>query len=142
MEIKDKPDEAVYVMSVAAKLAGVHPQTLRIYERKGLLTPARVHNRRRYSEEDIRRCRLITELTQVQGINLAGVKMILDLRDHLEAMRREMGALEQEMARARASMESEMEALRRGLRNEIVQMPRSELVRLREANLFPFRPKR
>ncbi len=142
MDAKAKENEAVYVMSVAAKLAGVHPQTLRIYERKGLLTPARVHNRRRYSDEDIRRCRLITQLTQVEGINLAGVKMILDLRDHVETMRREMSTLEQEMEHARASMESEMERLRNGLRNEIVLMPRSDLVRLRETDLFPFRPKR
>ncbi len=142
MDAKDTANEAVYVMSVAARLAGVHPQTLRIYERKGLLMPARVHNRRRYSEEDIERCRLIIELTQAEGINLAGVRMILDLRDHLEAMRREMGLLEQEMEYARASMESEMEALRKGLRNEIVLMPRSDLVRLRELDLFAFKPKR
>ncbi len=139
MDTKDKSNEAVYVMSVAAKLAGVHPQTLRIYEKKGLLTPARVHNRRRYSEEDINRCRLITELTQAEGINLAGVRMILDLRDHMEIMRRKMSVLEEEMELARAGMESEMEALRKGLRNEIVLMPRSDLVRLRELDLFPFR---
>ncbi len=142
MATKETENEAVYVMSVAARLAGVHPQTLRIYERKGLLTPARVHNRRRYSEEDIKRCRLITEFTQVEGINLAGVRMILDMRDHLETMRREMDMLEQEMERARASMEAEVEALRKGLRNEIVLMPRSDLVRLRELDLSPFKPKR
>lgn len=142
MATKETENEAVYVMSVAARLAGVHPQTLRIYERKGLLTPARVHNRRRYSEEDIKRCRLITEFTQVEGINLAGVRMILDMRDHLETVRREMDMLEQEMERARASMEAEVEALRKGLRNEIVLMPRSDLVRLRELDLSPFKPKR
>ncbi len=87
-------DEPLYVISVASRLADVHPQTLRIYERKGLLNPARVRNRRRYSEADIEQCRLIQELTQEMGINLAGVKMILDLRRSLEAMRRRVQALE------------------------------------------------
>ena len=80
MDIEKASEEPVYVISIAARLADVHPQTLRIYERKGLINPARVHNRRRYSEADIQRCRLIQELTQDMGVNLAGVKMIMDLR--------------------------------------------------------------
>ena len=87
---------AVYVISVAAELAGVHPQTLRIYERKGLLDPARtVGGSRRYSEADIDRLRRIAELT-AEGLNLAGVKRVLELEeelralhDHLERVRRE-----------------------------------------------------
>lgn len=86
----------VYVISVAAELAGVHPQTLRIYERKGLLDPARtVGGNRRYSEGDIDRLRRIAELT-ANGLNLAGVKRVLELEeelrtlhDHLERVRRE-----------------------------------------------------
>lgn len=72
---------AVYVISVAAELAGMHPQTLRIYERKGLVRPARTGGgSRRYSEEDIRRLRRIQELTN-EGLNLAGVKRVLELEE-------------------------------------------------------------
>jgi MerR family transcriptional regulator/heat shock protein HspR len=81
----------VYVISVAAELAGVHPQTLRIYERKGLLQPQRTSgNTRRYSAEDIARLRRIQELTQDEGVNLAGAKMILRLEETLERTRREL----------------------------------------------------
>jgi MerR family transcriptional regulator/heat shock protein HspR len=77
-------NQAIYVISVAAELAGVHPQTLRVYERKGLLTPARTAgNTRRYSERDIARLRRIQELTQ-EGVNLAGVMQIMELEDRLE----------------------------------------------------------
>lgn len=88
----DRPsDRAVYIISVAAELAGVHPQTLRIYERKGLLRPARTAgNTRRYSDEDITRLQEILELTQQRGINLAGVKMVLELQAELERLHREM----------------------------------------------------
>jgi MerR family transcriptional regulator/heat shock protein HspR len=133
------PKEAIYVMSVAAALAGVHPQTLRIYERKGLVNPARVHNRRRYSEYDIERIRLIQELTQV-GVNLAGVKMVLDLQDNLEGMQERMLRMEREMEETALAMQAEMEALRRGLRNEIVHVPRSELMHPKDLlDIFPFR---
>jgi len=75
---------ALYVISVAAELAGVHPQTLRIYERKGLLAPARTSGRsRRYSERDIRLLRRIQELTNA-GVSLAGVQRILVLEEELE----------------------------------------------------------
>jgi MerR family transcriptional regulator, heat shock protein HspR len=81
-------DQAIYVISVAAELAGVHPQTLRVYERKGLLTPQRTAgNTRRYSEDDIRLLRRIQELT-TEGINLAGVMRILELEQEIERMRR------------------------------------------------------
>ena len=75
-----KPETAVYVISVAAELAGVHPQTLRVYERKGLLRPQRTTgNTRRYSVGDIQRLRRIQDLTQGEGVNLAGAKLVLDL---------------------------------------------------------------
>ena len=78
---------AVYIISVAAELAGVHPQTLRTYERKGLLKPARTSGgTRRYSERDVQRVRLIQELTQGEGVNLAGVMRILELQDEVEAL--------------------------------------------------------
>ena len=80
----DRGDQAMYVISIAAELAGVHPQTLRVYERKGLVQPHRTEgNTRRYSERDIARLRRIQELTQ-EGINLAGVMRIMELENQLE----------------------------------------------------------
>lgn len=87
-------ERAVYVISVAAELAGVHPQTLRIYERKGLLHPHRTAgNTRRYSERDIELLQQIQNLTQAQGINLAGVKLIMEMQAELEALRRRTAEL-------------------------------------------------
>ena len=95
-------DRAVYIISVAAELAGVHPQTLRIYERKGLLSPKRTSgNTRRYSERDIARLQMIQQLTQGQGINLAGVKMIMELETQMEELRRRAVELETELRRVR-----------------------------------------
>ncbi len=124
---KDR-DEAVYVISVAARLADVHPQTLRIYERKGLLKPARVRNRRRYSEADIERCRLIQELTQEMGVNLAGVRMILEMRDRLESLQSEMEQAKRALQEAREDAERRLDDLRRSFRNEIVPLPRGGLL--------------
>jgi MerR family transcriptional regulator/heat shock protein HspR len=95
-------DRGVYIISVAAELAGVHPQTLRIYERKGLLNPSRTAgNTRRYSERDIERLEAIHRLTQDFGINLAGVKMIVELEAELERLRKRMEAMARELERAR-----------------------------------------
>jgi MerR family transcriptional regulator/heat shock protein HspR len=81
---------AVYVISVAAELAGVHPQTLRIYERKGLVDPARtVGGSRRYSERDLERLRRIHELTAA-GLNLEGVRRVIALEDENERLRRQL----------------------------------------------------
>jgi MerR family transcriptional regulator, heat shock protein HspR len=88
------PDQAVYIISVAAELAGVHPQTLRIYEQKGLVRPHRTRgNTRRYSEADIDRLRRVQLLTQ-DGVNLAGVKRILAMEEELQRMRRRIAQLE------------------------------------------------
>jgi len=95
-------DRAVYIISVAAELAGVHPQTLRIYERKGLLRPRRTPgNTRRYSDRDIERLQMIQDLTQRRGVNLAGVKMIIELQAELEALRKRTAELERELRRTR-----------------------------------------
>lgn len=95
-------ERAVYIISVAAELAGVHPQTLRIYERKGLLSPKRTSgNTRRYSERDIVRLQAIQDLTQRRGVNLAGVKLIMEMRSELEELRRRTVELEAEVRRAR-----------------------------------------
>ncbi len=95
-------DRAVYIISVAAELAGVHPQTLRIYERKGLLRPQRTSgNTRRYSERDIARLQMIQELTQREWVNLAGVKLIMQMQTELEELRRRTAELEAELRRVR-----------------------------------------
>jgi MerR family transcriptional regulator, heat shock protein HspR len=92
-------DRAVYVISVAAELAGVHPQTLRIYERKGLVSPKRTAgNSRRYSQRDIELLREIQDLTQHRGINLAGVKLIMQLQLEADALRARLGELQRELA--------------------------------------------
>lgn len=96
-------ERAVYIISVAAELAGVHPQTLRIYERKGLLRPKRTQgNTRRYSDADVELLRSIQELTQDEGINLAGVKRILELRAQMDSLRRRVAKLEEQLTQRRA----------------------------------------
>jgi MerR family transcriptional regulator/heat shock protein HspR len=96
-------DRAVYVISVAAELAGVHPQTLRIYERKGLLRPKRTPgNSRRYSQRDIERLRDIHELTQDRGINLAGVKLIMEMQVEVDALRAKLEELQRDLTSRRA----------------------------------------
>jgi MerR family transcriptional regulator/heat shock protein HspR len=107
MARRSESDQAIYIISVAAELAGVHPQTLRVYERKGLLTPKRtLGNTRRYSERDIELLRKIQELTQ-EGINLAGVTRILELEEEVARVRaryaralRDLERLEQEVGEA------------------------------------------
>jgi MerR family transcriptional regulator/heat shock protein HspR len=92
-------DRAVYIISVAAELAGVHPQTLRIYERKGLLRPQRTPGKtRRYSARDIERLRMIQALTQ-EGVNLAGVKRIMQMQREIERLEQKVRELEAELAR-------------------------------------------
>ena len=95
----ERPEErAVYVISVAAELSGVHPQTLRMYERRGLLAPQRTSgNSRRYSERDLTRVRTIVELTQREGISLAGVRLFLELREELERMHQRTEELERQL---------------------------------------------
>ncbi len=93
-------ERAVYVISIAAELAGVHPQTLRMYERKGLLAPKRTSgNTRRYSDRDIERIRAIQKLTQHGGISLSGVKLFIEMQEQLEEMRRRTAELERQLAR-------------------------------------------
>lgn len=107
----EERERAVYVISVAAELAGVHPQTLRIYERRKLLQPKRTTgNSRRYSERDVERLRKIQQLTQDEGVNLAGVRMILELENELERMAEQLKAVRRRMAEA----EKEMKLRRRG----------------------------
>jgi MerR family transcriptional regulator/heat shock protein HspR len=90
-----------YMISVAAELAGMHPQTLRVYEQRGLVRPERTAgNTRLYSDRDIERLRLIQRLTTELGLNLAGVERVLRLEDDLQQMRRRLERMELEMRRA------------------------------------------
>ena len=110
MAVRDS--RGVYVISVAAELAGVHPQTLRIYERKGLLEPSRTGGgSRRYSERDIARLRRILELTN-DGLNLAGVKRVMDLEEEVERLR---GQLTDARREAREAIERTHRQYRRDL---------------------------
>ena len=84
----------LYMISVVADILKVHPQTLRTYEREGLLRPSRTDgNTRLYSEEDVERVELILRLTKELGVNLAGVEVILNMRDRMEAMERQMNKM-------------------------------------------------
>ena len=128
-------DRAVYIISVAAALAGVHPQTLRIYEHKGLLRPARTAgNSRRYSDRDIQRLRTIQQLTQEEGLNLAGVKMIVEMEDEVYQLRRRMETMGQELRQARRRMQREMERIHR----EYGRARRGEIVPASEARPLRF----
>lgn len=91
-------DKGRYMISIAAELVGMHPQTLRIYESKGLVRPKRTSgNTRLYSEADLERLRLIQRLTTDYGLNLAGVEMVLGLEDQLNRMQRRMERMEREL---------------------------------------------
>jgi MerR family transcriptional regulator, heat shock protein HspR len=94
-------DRPRYMISVAAELVGMHPQTLRIYEQKGLVNPGRTAgNTRLYSDADVERLRLIQRLTSDWGLNLAGVERVLHMEDELERLRVRMERMEQEMRRS------------------------------------------
>jgi MerR family transcriptional regulator, heat shock protein HspR len=109
---------AVYVISVAAELAGVHPQTLRIYERKGLLGPARtLGGSRRYSDKDIALLRRIQELTSA-GLNLEGVRRVIELED-------EVARLHQELADARTEFREAVAKVHRHYRRDLVPLDTS-----------------
>ncbi len=144
----------VYMISVAAELAGMHPQTLRIYETRGLVTPARSRGRTRlYSAADVERLRRIQELTSRLGVNLAGVEKVFELEAELarrvgelerelERSSRRILELEREAERAREELAVEVESVRRSYRREIVRYepPGRELVPLRARSPQPRRP--
>ena len=113
-----KKQRAVYVISVAAELAGLHPQTLRIYERKGLVDPARTGGgSRRYSDEDIAQLRRIQDLTN-EGLNLAGVQKVLELEAEVADLRRQL-------AEARESAEAAIARTHRQYRRDLVPVKQS-----------------
>jgi MerR family transcriptional regulator/heat shock protein HspR len=119
----------LYVISVAAELAGVHPQTLRIYERKGLIEPARTSGRsRRYSDRDIALLQRIQELTN-EGVSLVGVQKILDLESTLTDALARIEQLEAALDAAQREMKEAVDAAHKQYRRELVPLRQSAVVR-------------
>lgn len=135
-----EPDDApLFVISVAATLAGMHPQTLRQYDRLGIVSPGRARGRgRRYSSRDIATLREVQRLSQDEGINPAGIKMILDLRRRVEELEREAVAL-------RSRVAAERRVFAAGPTGDVVEIRRGERVRRAETEggaLVLWRPMR
>src|SRR3954462_7250550 len=125
------PRRGVYMISVAAELAGMHPQTLRIYEARGLIAPKRSpKNNRLYSQEDVDRLRRIQELTSELGMNLAGVEKVFELEGEMDRMRRRMRALERQAAKVQQELRAEIDRVRRSMKAELVlyEPPSSSLL--------------
>ena len=121
--IQVSSDHGVFMISVAAELADMHPQTLRMYEQRGLITPKRSpKGTRLYSQEDVDRLRRIQEMTAELGLNLAGVEKVLALEADLERARKRVAALEERMRQAQSEMEAELERVRKSFRAELVPL--------------------
>lgn len=117
---RDRQTQAVYVISVAAELAGVHPQTLRIYERRGLIEPYRTPGgTRRYSQEDLDRLAMIQELTE-QGLNLEGVKRVLKLRERVRRLEEQLGELQRALIDTEQQIDRAIAEVHRSYRREIM----------------------
>jgi MerR family transcriptional regulator/heat shock protein HspR len=118
-------DTPVFVISVAAELSGLHAQTLRGYDRMGLVSPGRTSGGgRRYSMRDIAVLREVQRLSQEQGVNLAGIKRIIELEDEVDALRGRIAELTQELAAVHAAAEQAAAAIHRSYRNELVPVSR------------------
>jgi MerR family transcriptional regulator, heat shock protein HspR len=121
--IQVSSDHGVFMISVAAELADMHPQTLRMYEQRGLITPKRSpKGTRLYSQQDVDRLRRIQEMTAELGLNLAGVEKVLALEEDLERARKRVAALEKRIRQAQSEMEAELERVRKSFRAELVPL--------------------
>jgi MerR family transcriptional regulator, heat shock protein HspR len=132
-------DRGVFMISVAAELAEMHPQTLRMYEARGLIEPKRSpKGTRLYSQQDVERLRRIQEMTNELGLNLAGVERVLEMEVKLDRAQRRVEALERRAAELQQQI-SELEAVREAVRSEIVLMPKTgDIVRASDAR-SPFK---
>jgi MerR family transcriptional regulator/heat shock protein HspR len=130
-------DRGVFMISVAAELAEMHPQTLRMYEARGLIEPQRSpKGTRLYSHKDVEKLRRIQEMTAELGMNLAGVERVLELETQLDSMSRKVKALEKRAAELKAEVER-LEQLRRELRAEVVPYAKGgEIVRVADMKSF------
>lgn len=130
-------DAPVFVISVAAQLSGLHAQTLRSYDRLGLVSPGRsAGGGRRYSTRDIALLREVQRLSQQDGVNLAGIKRIIDLENQVDALRAKVSELSEELAATHAAAQQAAAAIHRSYRNEIVP------VREQPTSMVVWRPKR
>ena len=129
--IQVSAERGVFMISVAAELAEMHPQTLRMYEARGLIEPKRSpKGTRLYSHQDVERLRRIQEMTAELGMNLAGVERVFELEEQLEAMARKVQALERRAGQLKDEV-ARLEALRQELRAELVPYAKGgELVRM------------
>ena len=127
-------DRGVYMISVAAELAGMHPQTLRIYEARGLIAPKRSpKNTRLYSQQDVERLGRIQELTGELGMNLAGVERVFELEGEIERMHRRLRAFERQAERVQEELRQEIERVRRSFKAEmVVYQPPSQALASRQ----------
>jgi MerR family transcriptional regulator/heat shock protein HspR len=128
-------ERGVYMISVAAELAGMHPQTLRIYESRGLVAPKRSpKNTRLYSQADVERLRRIQELTTELGMNLAGVERVFELEEEVARMRRRMRTLERQAEKMHRELTQELERIRRSAKRELVlyEPPATALMPVRD----------
>jgi MerR family transcriptional regulator/heat shock protein HspR len=129
-------DRGVFMISVAAELAQMHPQTLRVYEARGLIEPKRSpKGTRLYSQDDVDRLRRIQEMTADLGLNLAGVERVLDLEAEIDDMNQRIEALELKALHVRVELAEELEKVRRSFRAELVPYRQggAEIVRAAEA---------
>ena len=127
MSLRKRP---VYMIGIASELIGVHPQTLRMYEQKGLLRPRKsIKNTRLYSQEDVDLGRYIQLLTQELGMNLAGVSKVLDLERQAAGLEKENRALREELERKALEHRRLIAEVHQSYKRELVLMPRSELAR-------------
>ena len=123
-------DRPLFMISVAAELSGMHPQTLRLYERRGLVRPQRTaKNTRRYSQHDVERLQRIQELTEL-GLNLAGVERVLAMEEQLDTMRRQMQVLQSRLDEAADAMRREVERIERSHRLDLVPVSRTQVVHI------------
>jgi MerR family transcriptional regulator/heat shock protein HspR len=119
--VRQPDDHPRYSISVAAELAGMHPQTLRAYEAKGLVRPRRTPGgTRRYSDRDVERLRKIGVLTGELGMNLAGATRVLDLEDEMEVLNREVAALRSQLQAASDELRRELSQVHRSYRRDLV----------------------
>ena len=127
MSLRKRP---VYMIGIASELIGVHPQTLRMYEQKGLLRPRKsIKNTRLYSQEDVDLGRYIQRLTQEMGMNLAGVKKVIDLERQVAKLKAEVHALRDELDRKDLDHRRLIADVHQSYKRELVLMPRGELAR-------------
>ncbi len=114
-------ERGVFMISVAAELADMHPQTLRMYEARGLITPKRSPKKTRlYSQNDVERLRRIQRMTSEEGLNLAGVEAVLDMEDQVARMRAELERMRERTKELEREMNAEVERVRRSLKAELV----------------------